>query len=104
MNNIVSVTIALLIIVAQTNNVCDPPLTIIPSVFLNNLFDNGFKLTRSGTALDEIVSNPNLDTFKNYAISFAPSILTIVAFGGLSIILFIVCIFQLMCFNCCRIE
>lgn len=101
---IISVTIALILVIAQAKYTCDPPLTIIPATFLDNLFDKAFQNTRPVNALNEIILNPDLGTFKNYAISFAPSIIPILAFGVISFILFFVGLFQLICYNCCRIE
>lgn len=84
-----------------SNGACYDSTYIIPYSALDYAFDTGFNAVRGKDQLVTLIGNPNVENLKNYIFSIAPFSVPLFVMAGITAIIFIATIIQVICFNTC---
>ncbi len=101
MRTIISVIPVLILLTVAASQNCPNPTSIVPYAFLDDIFDKVFPSVTGQADLRAFFTNPSVDTLRTYITSQSSYLITLWTFGCLSLTLFIICIIQKCCFNCC---
>ena len=80
---------------------CSNPSYIIPYQPLNQIFDSGLSEVRAQQQLVDLLEDPSVETAKDYLLSLAPYSAPLFAMAGVTLVIFIATIIQVLCFNSC---
>lgn len=98
-------SVALLLFLTHTLALtCDNPITIVPDTFPGNIFNKTFGTINYASVFQEFISNPNMDSLRNYLMKQAPYIIPLWCLGGISFILLVAFRIEICCYNCCHTQ
>ena len=103
MNQKLTITLLFLatLVCLKADDDCQQQNYIIPYEALDTVFDGGIDAVRSQENLIALIENPNSQTLMDYILSLVPYSAPLFAMAGITLVVFIASIVQVICFNTC---